>query len=579
MTRRVAISVFALLGLAACDQRPVDVTADTYRMQWSKAAPVGFARPFYAVGGSGPNDVYVLSPDSEWDYDVVWTYPAAQLLRFDGSDWRTVDVDLPSFASNVDIWASAPDDIWVAHDSLVHFDGSEWTRHPVRAYAVHGTGPDNILAIGSSGLYHYNGRSWKRLYEPQYAGGDAVWAGAPDFVVFEASHRLYWIDGAEFHEYDPPAAVTDIWGSSKTDVWAVGEVYYPPGGVILHFDGAEWSEWEAGDLPQLRAVWGSGQSDVYAAGGGRVFHFDGTTWSESFRTSRGLYGVWGSGGDDVYAVGSDGRVARFDGGQWGWARPLVPNRVNAVWGESRDRFFALEHYGGVYRYEDGYWEEVSTLWNAEAVWGASMNDVFVANGRRIEHFDGSAWTTAVDSTWWHQHDMWGRSGDDVFTVGEGGGYHFDGSVWTPMPFPPTYGIVAVSGDADGTVFAVGPYGVILRYRNGSWRRVESGTVQHLTDVWVAGPGRAVAVGPGVVLQFDGEVWNAHLIGSAGKIRAVAGTGPSDAIVIGGGDGFWFDGSLWNWAPTTDDIEKLEVMADGSILGFGRGVIHSFEGVQ
>jgi hypothetical protein len=50
-----------------------------------------------------------------------------------------------------------------------------------------------------------------------------------------------------------------IWGSSASDVFAVGE-----GGTILHYDGNNRSNMNSGTSLPLNAVWGNSASDVFA---------------------------------------------------------------------------------------------------------------------------------------------------------------------------------------------------------------------------------------------------------------------------------------------------------------------------
>jgi hypothetical protein len=53
-----------------------------------------------------------------------------------------------------------------------------------------------------------------------------------------------------------------IWGSSATDVWAVGD-----NGTILHYNGTNWTNASSATLEVLNRVWGSSSSDVWAVGG------------------------------------------------------------------------------------------------------------------------------------------------------------------------------------------------------------------------------------------------------------------------------------------------------------------------
>ena len=50
-------------------------------------------------------------------------------------------------------------------------------------------------------------------------------------------------------------------GVPASDVFAVGD-----GGTILHYNGSTWSSMTSGTTNYLRGVWGSSGSDVFAVG-------------------------------------------------------------------------------------------------------------------------------------------------------------------------------------------------------------------------------------------------------------------------------------------------------------------------
>jgi len=57
-----------------------------------------------------------------------------------------------------------------------------------------------------------------------------------------------------------------VWGSGRSDVWAVGS-------GIRHWDGSAWSNVGVGYPIDLRAVWGSATDDLWAIGGnGSILH-------------------------------------------------------------------------------------------------------------------------------------------------------------------------------------------------------------------------------------------------------------------------------------------------------------------
>jgi hypothetical protein len=59
----------------------------------------------------------------------------------------------------------------------------------------------------------------------------------------------------------------DLWGTSATDVFVVGE-----NGVVLHYDGAEWTGSSQSDRTLL-GVWGPSPGDVFAVGNaGTILH-------------------------------------------------------------------------------------------------------------------------------------------------------------------------------------------------------------------------------------------------------------------------------------------------------------------
>jgi hypothetical protein len=106
-----------------------------------------------------------------------------------------------------------------------------------------------------------------------------------------------------------------VWGSSGSDVFAVGGDNYSYAGIVLHYDGSVWSPMTSGTTNWIRDVWGSSGSDVFAVGeDGNILHYNGNNWSPmESGTTNSLRGVWGSSGSDVYAVGIMGTILHYGG--------------------------------------------------------------------------------------------------------------------------------------------------------------------------------------------------------------------------------------------------------------------------
>ncbi len=108
-----------------------------------------------------------------------------------------------------------------------------------------------------------------------------------------------------------------LWGTSSTDVWAVGWT-----GTIIHWDGSMWSIVQSSTPQALESIWGSADNDVWAVGWtGAIVHWDGIEWSPvDSHTEMSLRGVWGSAANDVWAVGwtinTGGIILHWDGTDW-----------------------------------------------------------------------------------------------------------------------------------------------------------------------------------------------------------------------------------------------------------------------
>jgi len=147
-----------------------------------------------------------------------------------------------------------------------------------------------------------------------------------------------------------------IWGSSSSDIYAVGYIRN-----ILHYDGDRWSELEADELtdPQWD-VWGSSPNNVFAIGHPHI-HYDGTSWEiiEGIPAGR-YYGVWGSGESDVFFVGNEGLISHFDGEQWSEMNTTTNERLWEVWGSSSTDVYAIGGEETILHYNGFDWQQINS---------------------------------------------------------------------------------------------------------------------------------------------------------------------------------------------------------------------------
>ena len=215
-------------------------------------------------------------------------------------------------------------------------------------------------------IVNYDGSTWSEMSSGTTASLWGIWSSG-------ATNNLY-----------------DIWGSSASDVFAVG-----PWDTILHYDGSSWSPMSIGTTNRLLGIWssratnnifdiwGSSSSDVFAVGNG-ILHYDGSSWN-TMSGNLGwypLYGVWGSSASDVFAVGFG--IVQYDGSTWSLMRivknsGVIPSGFRDIWGTSASDVFVVGNWGTILHYDGTTWSEMSsgTKTVLQSVWGSSASDVFV----------------------------------------------------------------------------------------------------------------------------------------------------------------------------------------------------------
>ncbi|MGE0786078.1 MAG: hypothetical protein AB7S26_10345 [Sandaracinaceae bacterium] len=188
--------------------------------------------------------------------------------------------------------------------------------------------PDNVFVVGYEGaIVHYDGAAWTRMDSPTTQDLWGVWGATPNDVwavggtardASNAVPTLLHYDGVMWTEETVPdltpvnaRALFKIWGSSATDVYAVGL-----GGAVIHYDGSGWSEMIVGALGDFSAVYGTGPDNVVMVGGltnGHVTHWDGTEWrSEDLTPYPGVSGVWTRSDRVAHIAGQRGFAATID---------------------------------------------------------------------------------------------------------------------------------------------------------------------------------------------------------------------------------------------------------------------------
>lgn len=278
------------------------------------------------------------------------------------------------------------------------------------------------------------------------------------------------------HE-DLEGALLSVWGTSSTDVWAVGaNTRDGAGPLVIHYDGDAWERMDTG-LTQgdLWWVFGFEGGPVYMGGdGGVILEYDGDAFSVMDTPGDAtVFGIWGTSPDDMWAVG--GASDATGGFAWRWQ-------------------------GDTWQLEPSLPADVPTsaaLWKA---YGFGANDAWLVGSNGVAlHWNGTdltAGNTGVGSSLFTVHGY----GDNYVAVGglaTGVIVENTHGTWenvTPDPVP--MGLSGVTVGAEGTGIAVGLFGGLYVREDGAWRAEDSGLslAQNLHGSWIDENGGLWAVG-------------------------------------------------------------------------------------
>jgi len=389
-----------------------------------------------------------------------------------------------------------------------------------------------------------------------------IWgsSGSDVFAVGEYG-TIYHYDGTSwsFMTSGSNEGLIGVWGSSASDVFAVGY-----SGTILHYDGTTWSPMTSGTTQDLRAVWGTSPSNVFAVGGwwdgannhGIILYYDGDSWSViTSDLTYQLEGIWGSSDSNIIAVGSFGNIIRYNGSSWAPMSSGTTNTLVGVWGTSTTNVYAVGINGTIISYNGSAWSPMNsgTTDILMGVWGTSATNVYAVGGGNngtILQYNGTTWETMSahpDGMWFWE--VWGSSSDFIIAVGmHGAVLRLDGNTWIYMNGT-REDLRDVSGCSPSAVFAVGDNGTILHYDGNNWTEMSSGTTEDLCGVWCSSSTYVFAVGDkGTVLHYDGITWSPMSSPDPGNVylKQIWGSSSTDIFATSGGSTIYhYNGSTWS----------------------------------
>lgn len=554
-------------GTMACNDECVPDSRSCDVIGWTPEDRVADTGNLYGLWGDTNGHGFAVGEDESGGAGV--------LLHYTSPRWKA-DRPEASPGQLLDVWGSAPDDVFVVGSAgkALHFDGSSWVERSegltpqMTLRGVWTAGEDSdVIAVGDDATivrYRRSDEDWSR---------EALPGSVPADTVLEA-----------------------VWGDGAGQLYAVG--YARGRGVIVRHTGQGWEL----DDPQLTTpglldIWGSAEGDVFVVGqDGIILHHtsNSDTWSVmASNDAPALHSLWGSAADRVFAVGEHGTVLFYDGKRWSTLESATDLNLTAVWGIPRIGVFAAAENGRILRYHDWSWVAAPARpegGDIRSLWANGLSDVYVLTEDVVypQHFDGSAWSMMSEgfadlaclgasssggpSPLRH---LLGGSDDDLYAVGDGNVIlrHRPELGWTCMAFDaslPRIDVHRVWATDDGFLFAVGEIaeearGIVLHYDGRSWQEMIR-TDAPLRGIWGETGTELFVVGDdGTILHYDKptpemEIWEQIpcQLGEdpCGRLNAIWGSSRSDIHVVGeNGLTLWFNGQGWS-PPTILSAEHL-----------------------
>ncbi|MFT7621952.1 MAG: NADH:ubiquinone oxidoreductase subunit 5 (subunit L)/multisubunit Na+/H+ antiporter MnhA subunit [Myxococcota bacterium] len=212
---------------------------------------------------------------------------------------------------------------------------------PQQARAAWSDGQTMLLGGKQGVLLEYSGDDWQRIDMPftdmrRGTASQKVMPGLRDITVDDSGNgwavseyaTIYkrtagqWANVWQAEPKLMSRHLNGVWAASESDVWFVGER-----GLVVHFDGTDYSVKDAGTLATLHAVAGASANEVYLAGaGGTIVTWDGKAFSAVESTGTATVTGLAQHAGTVWGTTAQGAVIKV--GKGGFEKVAVAAEVN-----------------------------------------------------------------------------------------------------------------------------------------------------------------------------------------------------------------------------------------------------------
>jgi len=453
-----------------------------------------------------------------------------QLLRYSGGKWAAVDcpADVPLRA----IQMLAVDEGWAVGDAgtILHYQAGRWQI--VAGYGgVNGSnapllGPtqadlnDVVMVSASNGwvvgterdkdgrqhgiVLHYDGKDWQVAAKAASGGlnsismswADEGWIVGNAAAGSEQASILHYQAGKLTAQDSPvPGKLRAVRLDAAGGGWIVGDK------AILHYQDGRWLEAQSYNNADLFAVQMSSPAEGWASGRyGTILHYQAGAWSVAASPTQANLNSIALVGNEGWIVGSGGTILHLEAGKWVVSDSPSHSHLNKVLLRSPTDGWIVGENGTILHYQAGKWQAVATD-SSDTLYDIAMPTA------------DEGWAVGGYGSIANYYGINTRLHPTIL--------HYQAGRWTKYALPDLNSYltsVYLTSAAEG--WAVGTYGTLLRYEQGSWRQVASQTNAHLGSLLLTSAQEGWAVSSGSFASSDGLLHNPLLHYVAGNWQPV-----------------------------------------------------------
>jgi hypothetical protein len=414
------------------------------------------------------------------------------VFRYDGTSWQQVSNPLGNAVPRgIYTNPAMPGHAWLtggdtqSPGAVYHYSNGSWSPSFI---------PGNIVPGGIymesetegyattiqpiTGILRWNGSQWALDYTSTFYLGSVSGAGGSVWAVGRGATAISRVGGTWTSQHGSPTfnALNAVSIVSENDAWAVGE-----GGVTVRWNGSTWQNVPSTLGSDLRDVQMLSSGEGYAVGQNVIARWDGSRWASVATPPDNLNGVFMSDPGEGWAVGEEGAIWRATGGTWQAVTTPITRTLNAIafdspthgWAVGGDLGQVYDAIPALVEYDNGTWIDRSEEYPPETI--PLLHDLVLLPGgegwavgsrltgldRPIIRLQNGIWTpeTSVNNASFSGVDV---LPDEVLAVGQPG-YRRANGAWSPWLIPTSGGPSGIDLLEGYGGWAVGQFGMILRY--------------------------------------------------------------------------------------------------------------------